>query len=547
MAKLVECVPNFSEGRNPSVIEAISAAIRDTPGCTLLDVDPGQSTNRTVYTFVGDPESVVAGAINAAKVARPLIDMRKHSGAHPRNAAMDVCPFVPVANVTMEECVQCAHKFGKAMAEIGLPCYLYEAACAKGEYRRTLRQLRGEGEYEGLAEKLKKPEWAPDYGPTAFVPEWGVTATGARNFLIAYNVNILSTKEHAHRIALNIREQGRGEGQPGRCKLVKAIGWFVDELNMAQVSINLDDYKVSSLHTVFEECKKDANELGVAVAGSEIVGLVPLEAILMAAEYYIEKEKLFIMDRDTKIRLAIERLGLNSVKQFDPKKRIIDLAVAKPKANDLSHLTVEAFISSVAARTSAPGGGSVSALAASLGMGLAQMMGWMSWGNKKWEHLEENVRRCLPPINAQVNQLVPQITSDTEAFNQYMEALKLPKDTEEQKVARENAMQLGLKQATEVPLTTMRLGANRDAWKSILELAQVGNMSCRSDLEVGVKMIETGVWGAMCNVLINVESIKDKDYVENIKKESQTHMQFVQESVQQVIRILEERGKTEKK
>jgi glutamate formiminotransferase/formiminotetrahydrofolate cyclodeaminase len=318
MRKLVECVPNFSEGRNKEIIEAIADAIRKTPGCTLLDVDPGKSTNRTVYTFVGSPEAVVEGALNSAKVARKLIDMRTQHGEHPRMGAMDVCPFVPVANVTMAECVECAREFGRRAAEeIGIPLYLYEEASDR-DYRKKLPQIR-EGEYEGLAEKIKKPEWKPDFGPAEFVPEWGATVTGARFFLIAYNVNILGTKEQAHRIALNIREQGRGPEEPGLFREVKAIGWFVDEYNMSQVSINLTNYKVTAPHEAFEECINQAKALNIAVAGSELVGLIPLEAMLMAADYYIKKENLFILDEQQKVRLVVERLGLNSVSMFDPK------------------------------------------------------------------------------------------------------------------------------------------------------------------------------------------------------------------------------------
>jgi glutamate formiminotransferase len=300
--KIVECVPNFSEGRNENVIEEIAEAIRQTPGCVLLDVDPGKSTNRTVYTFVGEPSAVVQGALNAARVARKLIDMRHHKGEHPRIGALDVCPFVPVANVTMDECVECAKEFARrASEELGIPVYLYEFAQPL-EYRKKLSQIR-EGEYEGLAEKIKKPEWKPDYGPAEFIPEWGATVAGARNFLIAYNVNILGTKEQAHRIALNIREAGRGPNEPGLFKEVRAIGWWVEEYNMAQVSINLTNFKVTPPHIVFEEIKRQAAKLKVGVVGSELVGLIPLEAILMAAEYYIERENLFILD-ETKGKIS---------------------------------------------------------------------------------------------------------------------------------------------------------------------------------------------------------------------------------------------------
>ena len=343
MRKIVECVPNFSEGNNRETIDAIARAIEDTPGCTLLDVDPGKSTNRTVYTFVGDPDAVVQGALNSARIAKEKIDMRIHKGEHPRMGAMDVCPFIPVANVSMDECVEIANTFGRLAAEaLDVPIFLYEAAAVQ-DYRRKLPQVR-QGEYEGLAARLADERWKPDFGPTKFDPRWGATATGARSFLIAYNVNILGTSNQAHRIALNLREAGRGPDEPGRLKEVKGMGWFVDEYNMAQVTVNLNDYQVTPIHTLFEEVKTEAAALNVGVAGSEVVGLVPLASILMAAEYYMEKEGLFILDEDQKVRLAIERLGLNSVAPFDPREKIIEYCVAGEKNEPLAGMSLRAFV-----------------------------------------------------------------------------------------------------------------------------------------------------------------------------------------------------------
>ncbi|KAI1236966.1 hypothetical protein IHE44_0014188 [Lamprotornis superbus] len=337
------------------VIDAVAQAISRTPGCVLLDVDAGSSTNRTVYTFVGSPEAVVEGALSAARVAGQLIDMSQHSGEHPRMGALDVCPFVPVRNVSMEECVTCAHIFGQRLAaELGVPgqcVYLYGAA-AQNKSRKALPSIRA-GEYEALPEKLAKPEWAPDFGPPTFVPRWGATVTGARTFLIAYNINLLCTKELAHRIALNIREQGRGPDQvplehgharsmpafpsppglcpecgscwqPGRLKKVQGIGWYLEEENMAQVSTNLLDFETTSLHTVYEEICRDAQELNLPVVGSQLVGLVPKKAMLDAAEFYIKKEKLFILEEEQKIRLVVNRLGLDSLSPFHPRERIIE-------------------------------------------------------------------------------------------------------------------------------------------------------------------------------------------------------------------------------
>lgn len=535
MRKLVECVPNFSEGRDRSIIDAIADAIRTTPGCTLLDVDPGKSTNRTVYTFVAAPEFVVDGAINAARVAKGLIDMRKQSGEHPRVGAMDVCPFVPISGVTMDDCVALANEFGRrASEELGIPIYLYEHA-AKHDYRRSLRQIRV-GEYEAIPERIILPEWKPDYGPAKFIPEWGATCTGARFFLIAYNVNMLCTKEQAHRIALNIREQGRSENEPGRLKAVKAIGWFVDEYNLAQVSINLDNYLVTPPHVAFEECAKDARELNLAVAGSELVGLIPLEAMLMAADYYIERENLFIIDERQKIRLAVERLGLNSVSRFDPDKRIIEYLVKEDSAEPLASMSVRGFIELLGSRTPAPGGGSTAALIASMGAALGAMVGWMTYGKRKFEHKDAVMRTLIPPLDAAMRELIPMIDADTDAFNDYMAALGMPKDTDAQKTARTAAMQAGLKKAIDVPRSTMRI-ADR-CWETMEAMAEHGNLASKSDLEVGARALETGIWGAYKNVMINLGSIKDAEYKTTITTEVEAMVARAKEKCESVLSIL---------
>ncbi len=538
MKKIVECVPNFSEGRDQAVIEAIAQSIRETPGCTLLDVDPGKSTNRTVYTFVGSPEAVVEGALNAARKGYELIDMTKHEGAHPRMGAMDVCPFVPVANVTMEECVDCARAFGaRAAEELGIPLFLYEEAATQ-DYRKSLKQIRA-GEYEGMKAKIVKPEWKPDFGPTEFVPRWGVTATGARFFLVAYNVNILGTKEQAHRIALNIREQGRGPEEPGRLSAVKGIGWYVDEYNTAQVSMNLDNYKITPPHIAFEECAKDARELNLAAAGSEIVGLIPLEAMLMAADYYIEKENLFIIDEKQKIRLVIERLGLNSVSVFVPEKRIIEYMIEEEGGEPLASMSVRGFIELTGARTSAPGGGSASALIAGLGAGLGAMVGWMTYGKRKFDDKDAVMRQLIPPLDEAMRKLIPMIDADTNAFNDYMDAIGMPKNTDEEKAARTAAMQSGLKKAVEVPLTTMRIADS--CWDTMVEMAAHGNMASKSDLEVGAKALETGIWGAYKNVMINLGSIKDEDFNLRITGEAEALLARAKEKCIAVLGALDAR------
>jgi len=505
MRPIVECVPNFSEGRDRAVIDAIAEAIRATPGCTLLDVDPGASTNRTVYTFVGDPGAVVEGALAGARVARQRIDMRRHQGEHPRMGALDVCPFVPVSGVTMDDCVACAHEFGRRAAQqLGVPIYLYEAA-ARHDYRRALKQIRA-GEYEGLAEKIAKPEWKPDYGPQQLVPEWGATATGARFFLIAYNVNVLGTKEQAHRIALNVREQGRGPEQPGRLRAVKGIGWWVEEYGLAQVSMNLDDYTVTPPHAALEACRGEAETLKVAVAGSEIVGLVPLRAILAAAEHYIAKEGLFLVDERQKVRLAVERLGLNSVSRFEPDKRIIEYMLPR-EPEPLASMSVRAFVELLGSRTPAPGGGSASALMAAMGAGLGAMVGWMTYGKRKFDDKDAMMRSLIPPLHEAMLALIPMIDADTSAFSDYMAALGLPQDSEEEKAARHAALQGGLLKAIEVPLGAMR-AADR-CWDAMVEMAAHGNLASRSDLEVGARALETGIWGCYRNVLINAANLTD--------------------------------------
>lgn len=539
MKKIIECVPNFSEGRDKKIIEAIADAIRKTDGCTLLDVDPGASTNRTVYTFVGDENSIIEGAIASAKIAKELIDMRYQKGEHPRMGAMDVCPFVPVANVTMEECVEISKKFAKrASEELGLAFYLYEEASER-EYRKKLPDIR-KGEYEAMAEKVKKEGWEPDYWSGSFDPKWGITATGARKFLIAYNINVLGTWNQAHRIALNLREAGREEGDSGRLKETKGLGWHVDEYNMAQISMNLNDYHVTPIHIAYEEAKKDAIELNLGLAGSEIVGLVPLEAMLMAADYYIEKENLFVIEEDQKIKLVIDRLGLSSIQYFDPQKRIIEYIIKQDRNEPLASLSVRDFIGSVAARTSAPGGGSVSAAVASMGAGLGAMVAWLTFGYKKYEEYDGQLRKIIPNLVKTTDDLIPLIDADTNAFSDYMEAMRLPQNTDEEKTIRNQAMEDGMKVAIEVPLKTIKT-ADR-IWDDLIEVAKIGNFSSRSDLEVGARALEVGIWGAYRNVIINLSGISDTNYVEKTKQEAESLSIRAKEKMQEILDIIENRN-----
>jgi glutamate formiminotransferase / formiminotetrahydrofolate cyclodeaminase len=539
MGKIVECVPNFSEGKNPETIKAIADAIEQTRGCRLLDVDPGKSTNRTVYTFVGTPEAVLEGALNSAQVAREKIDMRTHKGEHHRMGAMDVCPFIPVANVTMEECIAISKEFGRRAAkELGIPIYLYEES-ASLEYRKKLPQIR-DGQYEGIKNRIITKEWEPDFGPARFVPEWGATVTGARSFLIAYNVNLLSTPNQAHRIALNLREAGRGEGDPGRLKEVKGMGWYVDDYNLAQVTVNLNNYNITPLHVLFEEVKKEAKKLNIAVTGSQIVGVVPLQAILMAAEYYIKKENLFVIDEDQKIRLAIERLGLNSVALFNPEEKIIEYIIANERDEPLAGLSVRQFIEDIASRSSAPGGGSASAAIAAIGAGLGSMAGKLTLGVRKFEDVDSKMRKIILPLHEASNALIPMIDADTNAFNYYVKALGLPKETLEEKEFRDKKMQQGLKKAIEIPLSTMQTADS--AWDAMIQVAQYGNIASKSDIEVGAKALQTGIWGAYKNVMINMKDIQDKKYKnKTIKLAKDINLRAVNQC-NKVLDILEKRG-----
>ncbi|EHB17618.1 Formimidoyltransferase-cyclodeaminase, partial [Heterocephalus glaber] len=511
MSQLVECVPNFSEGNNKEVIDAISGAIAQTPGCVLLDVDAGPSTNRTVCTFVGRPECVVSGALNAARIAWRLIDMSQHRGEHPRMGALDVCPFIPVRGVSMEDCVLCAQAFGQQLAEeLSVPVYLYGEA-AKVAGRRSLPAVRA-GEYEGLPEKLKQAEWAPDFGPSTFVPSWGATVTGARKFLIAFNINLLGTKEQAHRIALNLREQGRGKDQASRLKKVQGIGWYLEEKKLAQVSTNLLDFEVTALHTVYEETCREAQELSLPVVGSQLVGLVPLQALLDAAAFYCHRENLFVLEEEHRIRLVVSRLGLDSLAPFSPAERVIEYLVPEGPEQSLLDLSLRDFVREVGARSAAPGGGSVAAAAGAMGAALACMAGQVTYGRRRFEHLDAAMRRLIPPFHKAAAQLAPLVDADAQAFAACLEAMKLPRNTPEEGNRHAAVLQQRLRQAVEVPLALAETVS--PLWPVLRELALCGNLACRSDLQVAAKALETSVFGAYFNVLTNLRDMADEAFKE---------------------------------
>eukprot|EP00057_Strongylocentrotus_purpuratus_P012681 XP_011667155.1 PREDICTED: formimidoyltransferase-cyclodeaminase [Strongylocentrotus purpuratus] len=491
IARLVECVPNFSEGQTKEIIDAISSAVAQTPGCQLLDVDPGPSTNRTVYTFVGSPASVVEGALNMARVARSLIDMRIHEGEHPRMGALDVCPFIPISGVTMEECDLCAVEFGRRLGEeLQVPVYLY-AFSAREEKRQKLPSIRA-GEYEGLEKKLADPEWKPDFGPTEFVPTWGATATGARKFLIAMNVNVLGTKEQSHRIALDIREQGRGTDQPGSLKSVQAIGWWLDEYNLAQVSMNLTDIDQTPMHVAYEECLARSKVTKVGLCGSQLVGLVPLAAIMEAAAYYMEKENLFIMEDSQKVRLVVDRLGLSSLEPFNPREKIIESSCPQEEEN-----------------------------------------------NKAANNGQQTMKDTIPPLKKPMHDLLPMIDADTAAFSAYMGAMKLPKGSDEEKAIRDETMKAAMKDSVAVPMN-VAITVNA-CWDTMKEMARYGNIQCKSDIQVGSKAMELAVWGAYYNVMTNLPNISDEVYREKAKEDIGTFLKVAQDAASDVLEIVADR------
>jgi glutamate formiminotransferase/formiminotetrahydrofolate cyclodeaminase len=525
---LVECVPNFSEGRDRQVIESIGAAIKAVPGLTLLDIDPGADTNRTVYTFVGSPSAVLSGALAGARAARPLIDMRTHSGAHPRIGALDVCPFVPVSGISMEECVELSKEFGRRLSEeLGVPVYLYEKA-AKLPYRTSLADIRS-GEYEGLCAKLLDPEWLPDFGSPAFDPRWGATVTGAREFLVAYNVNLNTRdKKLAGDIAMAIREGGRlardsdgrvrldEKGQPahvaGRLKAVRAIGWYIEQYRCAQVSINLLDFKTTPLYEVFETVCEEAELRGLRVTGSELVGLLPLEAIAECGRHFLAKAgKSPGLCEAELVELAVSSMGLNSVSRFEASKKIVERA-CKDRGR-LQSLSVSAFADELSSDSPAPGGGSAAALAGSLGSALAAMVGNLTVGKKGYEDAAADLATMAVDAQKTKDLLLQAIDLDTRAFNAILEATRLPKSTEAQAGERNSRLDAALREAAAVPMDTARLCLQ--ALEQCLLAIEKGNRNSVTDGAAGILLAHAGLEAALLNVRINLKSISDKDYVKS--------------------------------
>jgi glutamate formiminotransferase/formiminotetrahydrofolate cyclodeaminase len=522
---LVECVPNFSEGRDSDVISAIAAAIETVGGVTLLDVDPGASTNRTVMTFVGSPDAVVEAAVRAGVTAAERIDMRSHEGEHPRFGAMDVCPFVPVSGISMEDVAELAREAGRRLGEAGLTVYLYEHA-ASAPHRRNLADVRA-GEYEGLADKLADPAWAPDFGSAELNERAGATAVGARNFLIAYNVNLNTTStRRANAVAFDVRERGRikrsgdpltgpvvtdddgePEWEPGMLESVKAIGWYIPEFRQAQVSMNLTDLSVTPLHTAFEAVRERARVRGMRVTGSEIVGLVPLQAMLDAGRHYLTRQQRShgIPDEEI-VDIAIKSMGLDDLGPFDPKRKIIEWRMGSD-AERLVDRSVVGFVAETASESPAPGGGSVAALAGALGAALATMVANLSAHKRGWDDRWEEFSDAAVRGKALHSRLLGLVDADTDAFDALMAAYRLPGDTDEDRAARSEAIQAAIRGAIETPLAVME--ASVETMALAAEMAETGLESSVSDAGVAALMAGAAVRGAALNVEINVGGLDD--------------------------------------
>ena len=533
--KLVECVPNFSEGRDKTKIAAIAGEIETVPGVKLLDVDPGESTNRTVVTFIGPPDAAAEAAFRAIRKAAEVIDMRRHKGAHSRLGATDVCPFVPLSGVTMEECVALARALGaRVAAELGIPVYFYEEAAQRPE-RRNLAAVR-QGEYEGLAEKLKDPAWAPDCGEAAFNPSAGATIIGAREFLIAYNINF-NTRDAAlvNDIALEIREKGRvkkdakgavvkdAQGEkvwvPGRFKAVKAIGWYIEQYGCAQLSINFNNYKISPVHEVFVEVCRQAEARGLRVTGSELVGLIPKQALLDAGAFFLTRQgKPAGVPDEELIHIAVKSLGLAELTPFDPLKKIIEASVEAENPPRLQRMNLREFANELSSDSPAPGGGSVAALAGSLAAALAAMVSNLTAGKKGYEEQRDRMLRVGVEGQRLKDEFLSDIDRDTEAFNEVMAAIKLPKKTDAEKAARGAAMETANKGATLVPLGVLRRAV--PALELVREMARHGNRNSISDAGVGGLMGLSAAEGAYYNVMINLKGIEDGAFRDATSREA---------------------------
>ncbi len=532
--KIIECVPNFSEGSDLSVINQITDEISAIEGVKLLDVDPGKATNRTVVTFVGDPDAVIEAAFRAIKKASQLIDMSKHKGEHPRMGATDVCPLIPIAGISMEETVEYAHKLAKRVGEdLGIPVYMYEAAATNPD-RSNLATIRA-GEYEGFKEKIKLPDWIPDYGPSIFNLKSGATVIGARKILVAYNVNLNTTSERrANSVAFDVREQGRikrenddpagpvlkdSKGEPiriaGKCKAVKGIGWYIPEYGIAQVSMNLTDTEITPLHQAFEACLESAHARGMRVTGSELVGLVPKKVLIDAGKYFLEKqERSTGISEEEIIHIAIKSMGLDDLSPFDPRKKVIEYCMEEENVSPLVNMTLIKFANETASESMAPGGGSVSAFVGSMGVALGTMVANLSSHKRGWDARWKEFSSWAEKGQHLKDQLMVLVDEDTRSFNAIISAMRMSKNNDAEKKLRSEAIQEATKYAIKVPFAVMQTAYK--AYDLIETMIQEGNPNSITDAGVGALCINTAVQGAWMNVKVNMSGLKDEDFKQQI-------------------------------
>ncbi|WP_372947135.1 glutamate formimidoyltransferase [Mariniphaga sp.] len=562
MKKILECVPNFSEGKDSRIIKEITDSIESVEGIKLLDVDPGKATNRTVVTFVGEPESVIEAAFRGIKKAAQVIDMNKHHGEHPRFGATDVCPLVPVANISMEETLEYARKLAERVGkELSIPVYCYEFA-AFTDVRKSLANCRS-GEYEELKEKISTKKWKPDFGPAEWsekIAKSGATAIGARNFLVAYNVNLNTTStRRANAIAFDVREAGRvkREGDPitgkivtdengelvripGTLKKTRAIGWFIEEYGIAQISMNLTDITVTPVHAVFDEVSEKARERGIRVTGSELVGLIPLQAMLDAGKYFLRKQQRSAGISDEEIiKIAIKSMGLDELHPFDPKKKIIEYLIEENTSEKLIDKTVQGFVHETASESPAPGGGSVSAAVGAFGAALGTMVANLSAHKRGWDHRWEEFSFWAEKGKKYHDELLKCVDEDSEAFNEIMAAFGLPKSNEKEKAERKQAIQKATKQAMEVPLKVMQLA--HDSLEVMQAMAEKGNPNSVSDAGVGALCARTAVEGAYLNVKINASGCDDKPFVEEILKKAESYLVSAKKKEAEILKLVKEK------
>lgn len=545
-----------------NIIRQITEVIEGVEGVKLLDVDPGKATNRTVVTFVGSPEEVSEAAFRAIAKASRLIDMRRHKGEHPRMGATDVCPFVPVANISMEETAEYARKLARRVGEeLGISVFCYESAAFSPE-RKNLANIRA-GEYEGMAEKLKDPQWKPDFGPAELNPTAGVTAIGARDFLVAFNVNLNTTStRRANAIAFDVREKGRtlrdgdavngkpvkdenGDAVyiPGTLKSVKAIGWFIEEYGIAQISMNLTNISVTPVHVAFDEVCKKADERGVRVTGSELVGLIPLKAMLEAGKYFLRKQQRSCgVSESELIKIAIKSMGLDDLKPFNPKEKIIEYLIGDPNYRRLVTMPVSGFADETASESPAPGGGSISALAGSLGVSLATMVANLSSHKRGWDDRWEEFSAWAEKGQLLKDELLFLVDEDTRAFNRIMDAFALPKSNEEEKAIRKKALQEASKYAIQVPFRVMQ--KSLESMEIILAMAETGLEASISDVGVGALCARTAVIGAYLNVRINVAGLEDKDFARKYLEDGAAIQQKALEAEASILKIVNSKIKS---